>query len=86
MAENDRLFMTLDRTVERLYTAFSTMLKPQEIVCGAYELSAGEVRQLLTHPLRGVQPGVLRSSLFDAWSTVGTWDDFRFFLPDSSNW
>jgi len=81
LPESDAHLVTLQQAIERLYMAFATMPRPQKIACKPYEMSVGELRQLLTYPLRELQPGVLRSYLFDAWYTVGTWDDFRFFLP-----
>lgn len=57
------------------------MPTPTRIRHEQYELHPGEVALLLREPLRELSPGLMRSYLFDALYTVGTWDDFRYFLP-----
>lgn len=73
--------MTLAQAVEDLYTAFSSVPRATHIRHQPCELQPGEVRQLLTVPLRELSPGLMRSYLFGAVHHVGTWDDFRYFLP-----
>ncbi len=73
--------MNLYEALDAVYDAFSVQLRPKQIVHEPYELQAGEVKQLLSWPLRELSPGLMRSYLFDALYTVGTWEDFRYFLP-----
>ncbi|SMB81383.1 hypothetical protein [Deinococcus hopiensis] len=73
--------MTLAQAVEELYQAFADLPRPQHIVHEPYELHPHEIQQLLGCPLRELPPELMRSYLFDALFTVGTWDDFRYFLP-----
>ncbi|KQR33069.1 hypothetical protein [Deinococcus sp. Leaf326] len=73
--------MTLVQAVEDLYAAFASVPRPTHIRHQPYELQPGEVRQLLSVPLRELSPGLMRSYLFDAIDHVGTWEDFRYFLP-----
>ncbi|GGR81820.1 hypothetical protein [Deinococcus sedimenti] len=71
----------LQDAIAGLYTAFGTVPRPTVIRHEPYELQPGEVTALLERPLRELPPGLLRSYLCDALFTVGTWDDFRSFLP-----
>ncbi|AWT35354.1 hypothetical protein GCM10008956_09970 [Deinococcus arenae] len=71
----------LQDAVSGLYTAFGTTPRPTVIQHEPYELQPGEVTTLLGQPLRELPPGLMRSYLCDALYTVGTWDDFRYFLP-----
>ncbi|WP_135230028.1 hypothetical protein [Deinococcus fonticola] len=73
--------MTLRNALEAVYTAFAEMPRPEYIQHEPYELEPGEVRQLLTFPLRELSPELMRSYKFESVYNVGTWDDFRYFLP-----
>lgn len=64
-----------------LYDAFGTVSRPTAIRHEPYELQPGEITGLLENPLRELFPELMRSYLSDAVYTVGTWDDFRYFLP-----
>ncbi len=71
----------LQDAIAGLYSAFGMVPRPTSLQHEPYELQPGEVTALLGQPLRDLSPGLMRSYLCDALYTVGTWDDFRYFLP-----
>lgn len=73
--------MGLARAIEQLYGAFQDMPRPTAITHESWELQEGEVKQLTTSPLCEIPSALMRSYLSDAVYNVGTWDDFRYFLP-----
>lgn len=73
--------MTLPEAIAQAYAAFADMPRPKQIRHESWELEAGEEKALVTRPLRELSSGLMRSYLFDSVYHVGTWDDFRYFLP-----
>ncbi|MGM9319768.1 hypothetical protein [Deinococcus aquaticus] len=71
----------IQAAITGLYDAFGTVSRPTAIRHEPYELQPGEITGLLENPLRELFPELMRSYLLDALYTVGTWDDFRYFLP-----
>lgn len=73
--------MTLPEAIAQAYAAFADMPRPKQIRHESWELEAGEEKALVTRPLRELSSGLMRSYLFESVYHVGTWDDFRYFLP-----
>ncbi|WP_261664631.1 hypothetical protein [Deinococcus sp. Marseille-Q6407] len=74
--------MTLAEAIAQTYAAFADMPSPTQISkLGSFGLEAAEERALVSRPLRELSSELMRSYLFDSVYTVGTWDDFRYFLP-----
>jgi len=67
--------------IERLYDAFKTLPKPRHVEGCPCCTSDGEFRQLVTKPLREVMPDQLSRYASKALTTVGTEQDFQYFIP-----
>ncbi|HTD68426.1 MAG TPA: hypothetical protein VK846_18025 [Candidatus Limnocylindria bacterium] len=68
-------------TIEQLYAAFKTVPKPRHVEGCPCCTSEGEFRHLLAKPLRDVSPDELGRYASKALTTVGTEDDFHYFIP-----
>ena len=67
--------------VERLYTVFEAVPKPQHVDGCPCCTSDGEFRKLLTKPLRELTSDELGKYASKALTTVGTEEDFHYFVP-----
>ena len=68
-------------TIERLYAAFKNVPKPHHVEGCPCCTSEGEFRNLLAKPLRDITPDELGRYASKALTTVGTEDDFHYFIP-----
>ena len=68
-------------TVEQLYAVFGNVPVPRQIDACPCCLLDTEVAVLLTTPLRDLTPEQLTSYASSVTMTVGSVDDFRYFLP-----
>ena len=68
-------------TIERLYAAFKAVPKPHHVEGCPCCTSEGEFRNLLTKALREITPDELGRYASKALTTVGTEDDFHYFIP-----
>ena len=72
---------TLENAIDELYAAFSSVPKPQNIdgcECCADE---DDLRRLLSYHVREIPPNVLSPYASSALLTVGSVDDYLFFIP-----
>lgn len=72
---------SLDNAIDELYAAFSRVPKPQHIdgcECCADE---DDLRRLLSFPVREIPPDVLSPYAASALLTVGSVEDYLFFIP-----
>lgn len=73
--------MNLAQAVENLYVAFAGVPKPTGIDACPCCLDEDEIRVVLQAPLRDLSADELQSYAASVLYTVGSWDDFRYFLP-----
>jgi hypothetical protein len=67
--------------IERLYAAFKAVPKPYHVEGCPCCTSEDEFRKLLTKPLRDITPDELSRYASKALTTVGTEEDFHYFIP-----
>jgi len=68
-------------TIENLYTVFAAKKPPQGIDACYCCLSEEEIKMLLAKPLRNLNAEVLSSYTMSVFLTVGSEEDYRYFLP-----
>lgn len=71
----------LQRAIDDVYTAFSSVPKPKTIEGCHCCIKDKEVNTLLTKPLRELTPDELSSYAFSVFLTVGSEADYRYYLP-----
>ena len=71
----------LKEAIDELYTAFSRVPKPQHIDGCECCADQDDLRRLLSFHVREIPPDVLSPYAASALLTVGSVDDYKFFIP-----
>jgi hypothetical protein len=73
--------MSLGAAIEAVYDSFSDVEKPSVVNGCPCCMTADEYEALTAKPLRELSPKELNRYAFDVMLTMGSEDDYRYFLP-----
>ena len=71
----------LEKSIDSLYSAFARVPKPQHIDGCECCADDGDLKRLLSYDVRSIPPDILSPYASSALLTVGSVDDYVFFIP-----